>query len=112
MNKIIILLIGICMGIGGEWLIPEKYSYPFSSACIKEGDDVWLPMISVYNPKTDKYPIGFAGDLSTTSYKSLFDYLLPPKIYKLSTEECNKIIELYIEGEMEHYSQYFGSRKK
>lgn len=111
MNKALLIITGLLIGIGGEWFIPDKYGYPISMGCIKSNDVIWYPMLAVYDSKTDKYPIGFGSQYRVTSYQSLYDHI-SGRVSILKTEDCNKITELYIKGEMEYYSQFFKRKLK
>lgn len=110
MKYLLTLLLGFGVGIGGEFLIPYKYQASTAQDCIVNGDITFMPALLVYDPIMVKYPTFLSSDRRIRSYEILFAFLLG-KIHYLKTEECNKLVGLFIDGELEHYSQYFTEKK-
>lgn len=96
-TKLLILLLGITIGIGGEFLIPQKYFFGQTSGCLKDGEYVLIPEGYLYNSKTDKYPIPLFLERGFIPSYKFFLLLATKKVSWLPKEECNKLIELRIE---------------
>lgn len=121
MKKVLLsIIIGIIVTINGELLIPDKYSINLSYECIQNSNGyVFMPELYVYfpkghphsdNPKNIKrnyFTIAFLPNSANISnYQTLYSFL-SGDLKKLSPEECNKFIGLKIQGDMDHFSQYF-----
>jgi hypothetical protein len=95
MKKILVgLILGIVIGIFGELLIPRSYQYG-DSGCFKDGDLYYINMIYLYSTKqkdNGKFiHYGPSGGV-IPSYKVLWGFL-SKKVVKLSTEECNNMLD-------------------
>ena|SRR5271165_1946414 len=104
MKYLLILLLGITIGIGGEFLIPKNLWTTVGSGCIKQTADgrVYMPELRIYDSKwgSDTYPIIFGGRPMTfvPSYRYALA-LLTGEISYLNTDECNKLVEKIQEHE-------------
>ena len=103
MKYLLILLLGILIGIGGELLIPTKFHTIVNGECILQKSDgrVFIPEMIMYDKKQSPYPltIGTSGKPMTfmPSYKYAYALLIGDLSY-LSRNECNVLIGKYIEG--------------
>ncbi len=98
------LLVGIAVGIGGEFLIPKQYQMNLTHSCIisTETDNVFMPVMFLYNRFDSDYPISlYDPEFNMKSYELAFEFLLG-RVRTLSTEECNDIHGLYYDSPKEY----------
>lgn len=106
MRYVVIFLLGVIMGVGGEFLIPKNKQFGQTIGCVEYKDlGVFIPEAYLYNSKTDQYPIGLVLEEGyVPSYRYLFA-LLTGEVRRLPNEECNKLIDLLHEQDEKHWRE-------
>mgnify|MGYP001259395871 CR=1 FL=1 len=108
MKYLLILLLGICIGIGGEWLIPDKYTMNLTSGCYQSTKtmNIFMPEIYLYNKTwlSDPAPL-LATTFNWRSYDILLEFLTKG-VYKLNQTECTLLYELLFKTELKYYKQF------
>ena len=119
------LLFGFVAAVFGEDLIPEKYAINLTYGCIQQvkTGNVLMPEALFYSPKEKpssdnpkniprNYPhYLFSQSLNVKNYEILHAFL-SHEFRKLSQQECNDLVTLKIQGDMDHFSQYFPYSRK
>ncbi len=123
------LIIGLVLGsagaIVGESSIPEKYAVNLTYGCIQDvkTSNVLMPEAQFYNPKWEptsdnprntprNYPKGvYSESMNVKNYSILYRFLTHEFRY-LPQQECNDLVALKIQGDMDHFSQYFPYSRK
>lgn len=92
-----LVLIGIAIGIGGEFLIPQKYQINlayYKCYVSMETGNVFLPRTFMYSPYTDKFPIPLVDhDFNWKSYHVALAFLIGD-IETLGDKECQALSTL------------------
>ena len=108
---IVALLLGIAIGIAGEFLIPTKHTMLLASnKCYVDNvhGNVFMPLMYVYisglpgEPPTDLYD----PDLRVRSYEYMW-YFLKGEVRAMGKDDCRHMWDLWEKGQREHYKQYF-----
>ena len=89
------LIVGIAIGIAGEFFIPQKYTVNLSYGCILDPDTnrVMLPGARMYDPAEDKaYPVYAPEATTIKNYEIMYDILVG-NIMILDQNTCNAIME-------------------
>ena len=96
MKYILILILGIGLGISGEFFIPKSLQYPMAYGCIKSKFNknlTFLTSVDIFNydrPKDGK--VTLITKETIPSYLFLANYLLGD-LKILNREDCNSIIK-------------------
>jgi hypothetical protein len=101
MKYLVLLIVGIILGIGGELLIPENLYTTVGSGCIKYKVDgrTYMPELLIYDKTMADYPIQFGGHPMTFMPSYRYAYaLLTGEFSYLSQSECNDLIGKYIDS--------------
>jgi hypothetical protein len=102
MKYLLLLFLGLSIGISGEMLIPKKFYVTVGGGCFaqKENGLVFMPQLIIYNPKLNPYPRQYGGHEMdfVPSYRYAYA-LLTGEISHLNQDECNKLIQKFIDGE-------------
>jgi hypothetical protein len=61
MRHLFFLVLGIGLGVGGEWLIPRSLTMPVGNGCFESRGYVYLPALQIRNLSQDSYPHPYAG---------------------------------------------------
>ena len=96
MKYLLVLLVGLGLGIGGEFLIPNKYGIEIGKGCISNHDSpnvVLMVRTQIHDRESNAtYPLYLDGDAGTiTSYETLYEFL-SGRLGKLSESDCNKVV--------------------
>lgn len=98
-TKIAVFLAGLTLGMLGELAIPRKYWFGQTSGCLKDGPYVIMPRGYLYDSARHKYPLNLHLERGVIpSYRFLYS-LLTGETKWLSSEECNKLVDLIKESE-------------
>lgn len=100
MKWLSILLLGICLGIGGEFIIPSNFRTTVAGGCISQKSDgrTYMPELLVYDPKFSPVPIQVgrigSGIAFVPSYRWAYA-LLTKEVSYLDQDKCNALIQKY-----------------
>lgn len=101
MRYLTVLLLGLSLGIGGEFILPKSLYTTVGAGCIKQKSNgyIYIPQLIIYSTKIDPYPRFYGGHPMTfvPSYRYAYA-LLSGELSYLNQKDCNNIVSKFIDG--------------